>query len=346
MNVEEIVKEIKSGLTGIGTFDIEYLLSMAKKYQAHEKGLLILKEIIVLLAEYISEKDNIINNSFSNQEIEVMLKMLDAEEKIQEGNFEKAIDILEQEIFLLNEKYIDTDNFEWHSFETPIQQVLFELLFKPNKEIKVCNINFSNIYSIYAETLLKLGHVSKAMEAFDQSLSLNPLNIDTLISKIKLLWSIGKKEEAKTLLYSGFKIAHTPEALAALYKIYGDMNKNRTAYYSYYLTSIYDENDQSVIEKMEEIQKNRKIKLKNLTIDELEEEFEGRLPIGPDDQIIDILKTLAKLYDENGEYDLAIYYYDYLYNLIGDEKILVTMDSIYNLYLEDKIEVDPFHTMS
>ncbi len=147
MNVNEILDDLKSKLTGDPMKDGPFLRSQSEKYREHEDYQQLNRELAKLLFQI--SYDDYYNNlsAYLSQENKDVDKALEnVRKRYKNLNYTAGINTLEEIIKNNMLSWLETDEVTYKSFGTPLDYAVYVQLYNPNKEIRAVNCNLSDVY--------------------------------------------------------------------------------------------------------------------------------------------------------------------------------------------------------
>lgn len=224
MSYEEIITEIKSGLTGNAETDIKYLQGKISEYEGHEDRDTIAgicgQLIYDLLPEDLKEEFSSLNNAL-RLGIDEYSKA--ASQLINAGDSQGAESKLIEGIELLegSDNYEEKDGVRFYDFRKPMEEAIFRTRYGFEKRIKIVPEPVVGIYRMYAELLYEKKEHEKAIEYLNKALRWNPYHQSTTIEYADHLRQLGRLEAFKQMLVDTFTFAYEPETLAGCYRRLG-----------------------------------------------------------------------------------------------------------------------------
>lgn len=287
--------------------------------------------------------------------VNIILK--ETQEAINSDNYEEAYNIAKEHIDL-NKEYIEGE----YVFKNLLEELLFQVHIKKEITRKYPLIlDYSELYTIYGEILLKYQRFSEAQKSFKLGINYNPTNVRALFGLSEIIKIHENWEEYEKIILETFKYDYTPQNLAksfrklAIYyfnkynqdksnnsnKSNSDNSENsenlKIGSYLTILSKEYDNNSKIAIEELEHLENLIDEEFKDTNINEINEIKDylntKDLPYGPAIEIITICKSLGFQLDESKKVVPALHYFKIAYDLTKDENIKLTIDD-----LNEKIE--------
>lgn len=284
--------------------------------------------------------------------VNIILK--ETQEAINSDNYEEAYNIAKEHIDL-NKEYIEGE----YVFKNLLEELLFQVHIKKEITRKYPLIlDYSELYTIYGEILLKYQRFSEAQKSFKLGINYNPTNVRALFGLSELIKIHENWEEYEKIILETFKYDYTSQNLAKSFRklaIYyfnkhnqdksNDPNKSNNSNsensenlkigsYLTILSKEYDVDSKIAIGELEHLDNHIDNKYKNESINNIKEYLkDNNLPYGPAIEVITICKSLGFQLDESKKVVPALHYFKIAYDLTKDENIKLTIDD-----LNEKIE--------
>jgi len=339
---EMIINEIKCNLTGNAEEDKIYLNSMMEKYKTHEFRFEIIKEIGRLMWNVLSddEKEEFIRASQKDSAIPQFLDEIN--EYINNNNQELALKRFDEEIDNLTIRFKDDSVSEYHSFRNPLETLLFEKYFKPEKEVRLLpeEYDYAVLYYLYGCLLFESKRHEEAENALKLALKYNPFMTPALFTLGDVLKFKHYPEELKYSgrlatfstedakeIYSEFystlkpylKLVYSKEDLALLYRelgvYYFEIFDHETAG-ALYILSLNYHYDPALEAKLDMINNLSEIEFENISKEELVKILEDKdIQIGFNKEIYKMLEYLIADFENKGMKNVANAFRDMYDNL-------------------------------
>ena len=305
-NYEEIMNDIRAGLTGEADQDIKYLQQKIAEYEEHEDRDLIAgacgRMIYELLPEDIKEEFSSLNDS---ARLGIDVCSSEAAQMLRAGNREGAAKKLEEGIGIFegSELYQEKDGVPFYDFRKPMEEALFREEYGFEKRIKLIPEPVVGLYRMYAGMLYERGDHEKALDYLEKALKYNPYHQKTSIEYADNLRELGRLEEFKEKITDTLTFAYEPEALGRCYRRLGwyfsETGKWRPAAVCAILAGKYDDDTEILRQEKDYILKNAGEDFVIPSEDEFEVVAkENGFPAEPDIYLLAIANTAAKEFEE------------------------------------------------
>lgn len=323
---EEIINEIKANLGENKDLNRKFLSSQIEKYKDHPYNKEILKEISRLMWDCLSEEEKIEFIEISQNENPIMDILNDVSYDIEQGEYKRALDKLDKFIETFRPPFEDDKVSEYHFFTNPLEEILFNTYVGAEKEVRLIPDNqpLLDLYYIYGFLLLETQQFDKAEEYLKKAIRINPIS-SRIILELSEIYKIHTYTYNKYYIYTtnALQYAYYPQDIARCYRNLGTYyiqeNQMKTALALFTYSMEFDLSPLAYSEITY-------IKSKNnieLTLEESMELIKNKnIQIGANPLILDTLESLAQEYEENMLLNQSVYFYELLYNLKNDEKIL------------------------
>lgn len=335
MNYDEIMEEIKSGLTGNPQEDADYLRDQMEAYKDHELSQEIIRACGRLFYEIMPEE--------SKEEIDKIInkEMIDIDSAMDEMHFaaykkdyNRALEIIESLAKKADEHpfYKDDTVSCYFTFDSFFEEILYAEINKPQKEIRKAEFPFAAIYLNYGSLLFELGRYDEAHEALKKALRWNPVSINVRSEYMETLKAKKDLDSYVKMAKESFKYAYKPKDLARCYRNMGWYYIEKEMYSE--AVAVYDnslrfepDNKAATSELYYIIQTAPDTKQMNY---EDFKEFSAKegFPTEADMDVLRIAYGLGKEFEKNGVSEGAKFCYSIVYDLTQDEEIQELINNI------------------
>ena len=338
MSVEEILKEIKGGLTGEIKKDMDYLQVCLKRYNKHE-DLEERKAIVRGIQGMMFKVSPQETEKFARANMTVMQKMykeiLDKALKYsRERNADKVIEVLEPVLKKIEEEnpYVNDDSSEYLVFAQPMEKAIYAYKFKNDKTAYTPIEPLPDFYFLYGVAKKVNGDNDAAIDALEKALRWNPVACGIYLELADYIRESGDTDKFMELNEKAFGYAYAPADLARCYSAFGrfyfERGRMDTAIACMQMSFMMVKDNPFAKILLGELQKNVEAdKLKPMKIEEVAETLKrNNLPEMPDKDVVGIAYTYATKYAEANNHNAAAYYYQIVYGLTRDDKIKGLLD--------------------
>ena len=352
MSVEEILKEIESGLTGEVKKDMDYLQVCLKRYNKHD-NLEERKEIVRGIQSMMfkvspqeTEKFARMNMSAMQQAYKELLDKALAYSRARDA--EKVIETLEPVIKKIEAEdvYKDDENQEYVVFAQPIEKAIYSFKFKNDKKTYTPIEPLPDMYYLYGVAKKVQGDNDAAIESLKKAIRWNPVACGIYLELADYIRETGDTEKFMELTEKAYEYAYAPGDLARCYSAFGrfyfERGRMDTAIACMQMSFMLVKENPFAKILFNELQENVEAdKLKPLKVDEVAETLRrNNLPDMPDKDVVGIAYTYATKYAEAGNPHAAAYYYQIVYSLTRDDKIKALLEEQEKAIEEKKDKVE------
>lgn len=326
MNLQKVLDEIKANLTGDPQKDGPYLKEQADKYKGEEFSDELEREMadmLVMITEknYKAALDSFLRNK--NKEVEAQLEK--AEKRFKNLNYNGGISILEEiirnNIFAWN----DTDEVTYKCFGTPLEYILYKNLFQEDtREVKPVNCDLARVYYTFCFGLMQKERYADARNAIERAVQLNPVDPEVYKQFIELAKRQNDmdalRKSADMLLKTAVNKSQVGYAYFALSFYFSELKQFDKALAMLQMSRIFRESDLYKTE-LEYIARSMgcvgdpELFDKNQLMVIMDKE---NIQPGPSVAVVGIANHVAKEFEEQGELDYAMYFYEIVYELTED----------------------------
>lgn len=244
---------------------------------------------------------------------------------VEDNKYEEAQELLASYIEQVKDKYQETEDSVYYSFNHIVELYIYSYYERPQKEIKFTELKMHEFYRVYAYILSKNGLYEKALQAVDISLKWNPVDIDTMFEKCEILRNLGKLEEFYQMTTITYRYAFSRATMARIYRNYGyyylEKYEAEVATILYEYSNIYfeTENANNELEYIRTATGKSPIKRSVKQMQEILQTKE--IPLGPDSDTIGIVYRVGQLLLSDGDIEPAKDCFSIVYDITQDEEV-------------------------
>lgn len=327
MDLNVILNEITSGLTGEYDVDIHYLKEQMEKYKNHELSKEILRACGRITYDLLPEDKKKELKRVIDEDSKVTKTAI---KKIRfnmfEGNIEKAFKLSEALVNKVDGVPIfDNDSAsEYYSFDTTFEEILYEYYNRPQRTIRSAAIPYSEIYYIHGNLLFELKRIPEAQVYLEKSLRWNPASCPVAFEYIETFKAERKLDKFFELTKAQFKYAYKPEYMARCYRNLGfyfiEEEEYSVAVGCFLMSLIYEPDNKLAPSELYYIQSTAPEKYHEPTSEQLNQYAqEYGFPIGAPEAIIGLAHEYSKKALDDNKIDWAIYFLEIFCGLTEDE---------------------------
>lgn len=303
-NFHQIMSEITKKLTGNPKEDYAYLTSEMEKYKDHPLHTEIIRAIGRMIADLVSDEElqKALNKDI--QSYEALLE--EVRFNMYKNNYDKALQLIEPVISKLDQAKLFQDDSvsEYHDFSNLLEEILYQSVFNPHKDLRQTPIPFSDLYGLYGMILIELQKLDEAETALKESLRWNPFNALFRFEYIEIFKMKKDYDLFIQLTCESFQYLYERKFLARAYRNLGyyfienNMYAEASAVYHYSLLFEQSRNAQS---ELFYISRSENRPDHELSIDELNDLSNAYgFPLHPDETIVKTIMVLGhELYKDN-----------------------------------------------
>lgn len=328
MSYEEIMEQIKSGLTGNKPQDLRYLMEQVEKYKDHELGKEIEKECGRIMVPLLPREQLVeMAQAVEKDGLSIEVRLGEVHDAVVKKDFKKALAIVNE----LAEEADNNPMFQedkvnvYFDFYETFEQMIYEQVNKPEKTVRRAEYPFAPIYLNQGSILVELGQAEEANAALAKAMKWNPVNMGIRSEYMETLKLLRRLDEYFEMCKESFKYAFRPADLARCYRNLGWYFIEKELYSAaigvYILSIEYDKKSEGAQSEMFYI-KEMDPEAKAPTHEEMKlfSETFG-FPVGPSPEVLQTAMGYGKFFMEKGEREGARYCLEIVYDLTGSEEI-------------------------
>lgn len=333
---EEIINEIKAGLTGDCKTDLKYLEEKCREYKDHEMAQEIVRICGQIMYEIIPEDVKAELSKAMEQDQSAERAVID-EIKSCVGNkeYDKALKMLEEyEEKISGIGFYENDNVsEYFQFDEFMQELIYRYRNQPTKEIREAKgIPYCEIYLLYGRVLTELKRFDEARKMLEKGLRWNPLSFDMTMAYIETYKLEGNLDKSFELIVGAFKIAIHTAQIGICYRMLGDIFAEKKLYPEAVACFITGEQfDRNAEQTQAEVSRIKELtgETHSPSMQDLGEySMKYGFPIGADNEVVGMAFNYGKHFMETKEYGGAKYCLGIAYELTEDNSIKELLESI------------------
>ena len=250
-------------------------------------------------------------------------------------NYDNALRIIEELVTKIEDMgaFEDDQVSEYHVFDEPFEEFLYQYRAKPEKDLKQAQIPYTEIYLLYGSLLVEMKRLSEARVELEKGLRWNPVSFCIMSEYIETYKMSGELGTFFKLTKEAFKLAFRSDDLARCYRNLGYYFVEKELWseaIACYLLSLQYETDSR--QAQSELYYINSITNGEVAEPSLEEVMEYGIrygfPIGADDDIVGLSLSYGKEFLDQNEPDTARYFLSIAYDLTGREEIAEMMGRI------------------
>lgn len=322
MIVEEIIQEITLGLTGNTIEDMVYLRDKSVEYSEHELANEINNKIGELTLQVLNNKEKEFNEEEMVKKNETINNLYEKAQELAKGKkFIEAKEVVESIIEMLPFKSEGGNTY--FSFGSALELFLFTLVFQPDRPVNQVKTDNSSIYSLYGYIQAQLYKIPDAIQALEDSLKWDPVNVSSLLELAEISRRQGEYDKFFNVIRNALALSLSSYQLASCYiklaEYYMDKEEYETAVCLYYVSYSFIKNP-SVISELSRINLELDIETTPPSIEKTKEILEEKqIQLGASEYALNATKTLAKEAKKNNAFEIYKYCKDVFKDLTGTE---------------------------
>lgn len=328
---EQIMHQVRSGLSGKPEEDAAYLKKEAVKYRNHPVGSQIIKQIGRLLYDCLPDAvQTEWVEAIQEDAINFQARMNEVTQQLEKHDAPKALELLEPLTAPLENSNVYMPG-RYMDFLEPFQEVLYDYYYQPSEQISPMPVPICDLEMRRGYALMELGEVKAAQAALHKGLEYNPFYFPLLCEYIETLKVSGDMNEYVRLTKEAFAAAYKKEYMARCYRNMGyyliEQKQYADAAICYQISLTYEASPHA----MGELAYISQIagKQPGLTLETAEEcSKKHGFPLMPDPVIMDLAYSYGKAAYDRGDTEVAIYFLSILNDLYPNEEITETLSSL------------------
>lgn len=335
MTYDEILDEIKAGLSGDAKTDIQYLKEQADKYKNHELAQEILRACGRMMANCLPDeaKEEFIK-LVRKEELNVESVLDEMRFAVYKKEYQRALDVIEPLVRKADENPMFKDDSVslYFNFGEFFEELIYAQVKRPEKDVRKAEFPFANIYLNYGSLLVELKRVEEANVTLKKALRWNPVNMGIRNEYMETLKIMGKLDEYFEMAVESFKYAYRLKDVGRCFRNLGwyfvEKQMYKEAIGAYLLSTHYDCDNNTAQAELYYIQQIAPL-AKEPTVEEMKSiADEYGFPTGPDMGVLQTAFAYGKHFAENSAYNGARYCWGILYELTCDEDIKAMIDEL------------------
>lgn len=337
--VNDIIEEIKKGLTGDIQQDANYLHEQALKYRNHKDSVEILHILSDMTFDLLpDEKKDLLQKSMFIGKKRIDQAYNKANSLFKERKPDEAAEILDQIEKHADTYFSDANGSEIYSFRNRFDEYLFVEFYKPEKQYNLAPFDFCAYLTFYGYILVEMKKPEEALKKLEKAIKYNPVNVGPRFEMAECYKLLRQPEKLFECTKETLKIASTPEDIARCYcnlGYYGiDVKDYDSAVCFYYNSALYKAND-NITGELQHISMLTKKPVTPPSKEDILRAFEKYdLHHGPNQTVINMAYSLGEYcVEHNSRPEEAMFYYTIAYNLTMNKDIKKKIDK-----LSEKIE--------
>jgi tetratricopeptide (TPR) repeat protein len=335
---DEIISNIRRGLTGDDTHDARYLYEAAEAYKDHPEGGEIAAACGTMLMDMIPEDRRADLDRMFRRQQGIDEAIVRAQQEIKRGMLHKAEQILFEAVKSAGRARMYTDNTkeEYRSFTEPYEQILYVYRTQTKRRIKNADNALLRLYFLYGSVLLEEGKMGASRASFKKARNLNPVSTPAALRIAESYRMEGKLMKmaaaAKEAHKNAYKAADVAAAMRYFAYFFSEKEKWQEALTYLLLSLTFDKDNQEAKEEIAYVR--RSAREGGLVLQEPSEEVIAQIeettgfPVHPDLDVVGIAWNAGTENYSRGDFEKAEYFLTIVYDLTGDQESLHMLKKI------------------
>lgn len=323
---DEIIRKIKSNLGSNNDLNKQYLSSQIEVYKDHPYNIEIIKEISRMMWDCLSEDEKQEFISITEKENPIKDILDDIYFDIENGNYQKALEVLEEFIKTFPNMYEDDKINEYHYFTNPLEEIIFRNYIGTEKELRYIPENepLLDLYYVYGFLLLESQRHEEAEKYLKKAIQINPVSARTILELTEIYKThTHTLNKCFTRTCDALKYSYHPQDIARCYRnlgyYYVEENDMKTALALYIYSMEYEMSPLAYAE-IKFIQTKTDM---DLSLKESVEIIKSKnIQLGVNSFILETIDEFIDEYNENNLYNQLLYFLELKFNLTNDDATL------------------------
>lgn len=324
---DEVMREIRAGLTGEAEKDVAYMLEQIKAHVHHPLATEIVKECCRELYDMLDPAKRDELEKALADDLDMIPASLDkVRALIRRRDPDGALKALRPIVDMVEalDWFRDDAVSEYRIFTEAFEVSLYRYRNKPKRTLRKPGFPFEEIYMLCGTQLVEKRRFGDAREALEKGLRWSPLDISLMTEYVETYKMEGDMDRFFEKNLELHRIAYSAPAVARFYRNIGYWFIEKKLYreaFTAYLVSLGYEESQNALREMDAIV-HFAGEMKKPTPkywESLAKKY--GFPAGPDSEIVELAVGLGHYYREEGDATLSRYYFAVAYGLTHDEAL-------------------------
>ena len=334
--LDDILRDITSGLTGDSEHDGAYLIRQIEEYKEHELAKEIIRACGRLLYEVMpDETRGKFDQAIAKDHLGTEATLDEVRFNMYKGDYEKALTIIEnlvKKIEVLGAYKNDLES-EYYYFDEMFEMVLYAYRNKPKRNLRWPDTNYSGIYLLYGTILVELRRLEEAKSALQKAMRWNPVSRQILFEYAEIFKMTGDMEEFYRLTLDAFRISFHSLEVARCYRNMGFYFVEKELYDAasacYHMSTVFEPDSKQAMSELYYISMKTNKEVAVPAPGEMERySDEYGIPLGADEDVIGLSYAHGKQLYDSEKYDHAAYFWSITYELTDDPEIREMLSDI------------------
>lgn len=342
MTTEEIMEQIRAGLTGEYSVDIVYLEAEADKYQNARNAKEIGSAIADLAYEIMPDDKRALLTKMMYIDGKRLDVIFDEANKLsREKKIEESFRLTEALYTKIRMNYRETEKEVYLSMRNTLEHQMYLNFYRPSKKLVKPVFDLSQMVLLHGYNLLELHRAEEAARVINDAIRYNPMNTDAYFELAECYKVLRQPDMLLSVTKETIEVAVTPIQLSRCYcnlGYYGVEVKDYDRAVCFYYESLIYADNPFVAAELHHIHTITQKKIVPPTREEVNEAFEHYgMKSGANPDVVAIITGLAKESIENKELPAIRFYLHMQYGLTRDPGIKEMMDR-YDLLAKERQE--------
>lgn len=332
--VNDIIEEIKKGLTGDSAKDIQYLQEQGMKYRTAPNAPEILKILSDMSFDLLPEENkNQLKTMMFIGDKRLDQVFNDANTCVKNKDIDGAINLL-AEIEKKADQYFAPDSTpNKFSFRNRLDEYIYAQRNKPENKYARTPFDFCQYFSAYGYLLVEKRKPQEAAEKLKKAIAYNPSNVDPRFELAEVYKLTHEPEKLLDCIRETLKISTTPVHIARCYAnlgYYGIEVKDYDSAVAFYYESVVYAKNPAVSGELQHIRAITGKDITPPTRDDILAAFEKYgIKNGPDQEVVNIAYSLGcYCMEHDAPPQESMFYMQIVYGLTRDEKVKDKIDML------------------
>ena len=331
-----IMRKITVGLNGDPAHDIPYLQQQAQAYKDGEFGREIARACGRLMFDALPEdKKAEFGRLTENNRLGLAAVIEEAQFNMYRRKFPVAEKILSAAVERLEKlnMYRDDAVSEYHTFNSPIEKILYAFLHNPKKTLRQAPEPISDLYLNFGCVLFELKKFTDAELALKKAARWNPIDPNISFEHAEIYKRRGDMAEFYARTIDVYPRAYTKNFLARCYRNLGyyfvEEKLWKPAAACYMFSTHYEPNGKQAQSELWYIQQNADENFSLPSVAEIEQYSEQyKIPLTANRDIVGLALEVGRQTAQAKQNDLAKYFFGIAYDLTESDDIKKMLDDL------------------
>lgn len=323
--IENIVADLRSQLTGELTKDMMFLQKEAESYAGKENGDEVAAAILELAMSLMPKEHlDFMKNTIYIGEHRMDTIYREAERLMKSHLNAKSLTLTAQLYNKICTEFAETSDKRFFSFRNLLESNLYYLMYHPTKRLEKAPFDFVRFLMAHAYNLVELRRPSEAIPVLEEAIRFNPVSPDPRFELAEVYKLMKQPEQMLAVVRETLPICASPYALSRCYANLGYYCVEKKDYdraLCFYFESLVYADHPAIRAELRHLSKLKGGELVPPTRKEVLQAFaDMELPNGADPNVLTVASTLADQALEQKEWKAAAFYLHVFHDLTQDEE--------------------------